>query len=186
MAELRAVDERTDTSDAGVQFISEFEGFFSEPYNDPAGFATVGFGHLLGYRPVSANDRKAIWIDGQETPGRLTKDEARRLLALELSKTYEPAVRSLFMDDGPLVGKFEQSLFDSLVSFAYNLGPGAVIPGTSGFETVGRAIQSGSRNGIADSMLLYDKAGGRSLPGLTRRRRAERRLIRTGNYSTTL
>jgi lysozyme len=185
MAELRAVDERTDTSDAGVQFISEFEGFYAEPYNDPAGFATVGFGHLLGYRPVSANDRKAIWIDGQETPGRLTQDEARRLLARELSQTYEPPVRALFLDGGPLAGKFEQSLFDALVSFAYNLGPGAVTPGTSGFETVGRAIQSGSRNGIADSLLLYDRAGGQQLPGLTRRRRAERRLIRAGNYSTT-
>lgn len=184
----RILARKTDATNAvlsknGTKFVSEFEGYFSDPYNDPAGFATVGFGHLLGYRPVNHQDRNAIWVPGQRKPGRLTVDEARELLARDISKDYAPAVRALFTD-GPLAGQFDQAFFDALVSFAYNLGTGAVRPGTAGFETVGRAIAAGDRQAIADALLLYDKAGGRALPGLTRRRKAERRLILTGNYST--
>lgn len=170
-------------STAGTKFISEFEGYFGKPYNDPAGFATVGFGHLLGYRPVNHLDERAIWVPGQRQPGRLTVDEARELLHRDITKDYAPAVRALFTD-GPLAGQFEQPFFDALVSFAFNLGTGSVRPGTVGFETVGKAIERGDRQAIADALLLYDKAGGQALPGLTRRRRAERRLILEGNYST--
>jgi lysozyme len=172
----------SDTSPAGLQFISEFEGYFSHPYNDPVGYATVGIGHLIGYRAVRPSDSKLIWVQGQKKPGQLTRAEAERLLAQDLAKDYEPAVRRLFLPGGPLAGKFEQSLFDALVSFAYNLGPGSVTPGTRGFETIGRAISAGDRKAIAEAVLLYDKAGGKALPGLTRRRRAERRLILTGDY----
>jgi GH24 family phage-related lysozyme (muramidase) len=170
-------------SPAGTKFVSDFEGYFSDPYNDPVGYATVGFGHLLGYRPVNAADRNGIWVPGQRKPGRLTVEEARELLARDISRDYAPTVRRLFID-GPLAGQFDQALFDALVSFAYNLGVGSVRPGTVGFETIGRAIERGDRKAIADAMLLYDKAGGIALPGLTRRRKAERRLILTGNYST--
>jgi len=171
-----------DTSDAGLRFISRFEGYYSQPYNDPAGYATVGYGHLLGYRPVDERDRKGIWLPGQRQPGRLTRDEARRLLAKTLSDHYEPPVRRLFAKGGYLEGKFDQALFDALVSATYNLGPGVVTPGTPGFETIGRAIQSADIGAIASALLLYDKAGGRRLLGLTRRRVAEKRLILTGLY----
>lgn len=170
-------------STAGTKFIADFEGYFSNPYNDPAGYATVGFGHLLGYRYVNGSDHSAIWVPGQRTPGRLTVEEARELLHRDITKDYAPTVRALFTD-GPLTGQFDQQFFDALVSFAYNLGTGAVRPGTVGFETVGSAIERGDRKAIADALLLYDKAGGSALPGLTRRRKAERRLILEGNYST--
>jgi len=179
---IRRAATESDTSAAGLRFIAEFEGYFSQPYNDPAGYATVGYGYLLGYRPVNEADRRGIWVSGQKTPGRLTREEADRLLASELSKRYEPPVRRLFTPGGPLAGQFEQSFFDALVSATYNLGPGVVTPGTRGFETIGRAISSGDRKAIAEALLLYDKAGGSALPGLTRRRRAERRLILTGEY----
>lgn len=181
---IKKAATESDTSAAGLRFIADFEGYYAEPYNDPAGYATVGIGHLLGYRPVNSSDRKGVWVRGQKTPGRLTREEAERLLGNDLAKSYEPAVRKLFTPGGYLHGRFDQPLFDALVSFAYNLGPGSVTPGTAGFETVGAAIRSGKRSSIADALLLYDKAGGRALPGLTRRRQAERRLILTGNYST--
>lgn len=178
----RAVTPETDTSEAGVRFISDFEGFLAVPSDELDGHATVGIGHLIHHGPVTAEDRRGIWIEGQKNPGRLTRDEAERLLARDLATRYEPAVRKLFLPGGPLEGRFEQTLFDALVSFAYNLGPGAVTPGTQGFETVGRAISAGDRKAIAEALLLYDKAGGVALPGLTRRRRAERRLILAGEY----
>lgn len=182
LRKARAVTRETDTSQAGVRFISDFEGFLAVPSDELDGHATVGIGHLIHYGPVTEADRRGVWVDGQKNPGRLTREEAERLLARDLAERFEPAVRKLFYSGGPLEGKFEQSLFDALVSATYNLGPGVVTPGTPGFETIGRAITSGNRTAIADALLLYDKAGGVALPGLTRRRRAERRLILSGEY----
>jgi lysozyme len=171
-------------SKAGLEFIAEFEGFPNDgkPYNDPVRFATVGYGHLIGYRPVKPSDYWSIWIEGQNRPGRLNKAEARALLSDDLRHDYEPAVRKLFMPGEPLEGKYTQGRYDALVSFAFNLGPGAV-QGISGFETMGRAIQAGDIRAIGDAFLLYDKAGGSALAGLTRRREAEKRLFLTGHYS---
>jgi GH24 family phage-related lysozyme (muramidase) len=172
----------SDTSEAGVRFIADFEGFLAVPSDELDGHATVGIGHLIHFGPVTEADRKGIWVEGQKQPGRLTREEAERLLARDLAQKFEPAVRELFGPGGYLEGRFEQTLFDALVSAAYNLGPGVVRPGTPGFETIGRAIQSRNRTAIADALLLYDKANGQALPGLTRRRRAERRLILAGEY----
>ena len=172
-------------SDQGVAFIAEFEGLPNggRPYNDPVGYATVGYGHLIGYRPVLEADHADIWISGQMTPGKLTRDEALKLLKQDLARKYEPAVRALFEVDGPLVNSFSQPLYDALVSFAYNLGTGS-LTGASGFETMGRAIRSGKKKKIAKAMTLYVYGGSQRLPGLVRRRNAEARLIKTGNYST--
>ena len=182
LRKARAFGPETDTSPAGVKFIADFEGFLAVPSDQLDGHATVGIGHLIHYGPITPADLTGVWIEGQKTPGRLTREEAERLLAKDLAVKFEPAVRELFEPGGYLEGKFEQTLFDALVSAAYNLGPGVVTPGTPGFETVGRAIQSRNRTAIADALLLYDKANGRALPGLTRRRRAERRLILAGEY----
>ena len=128
-------------SKSGAKFIRAFEGFSAKPYNDPAGYATVGIGHLLGYRGVTDADRRGVWIAGQNTPGQLSESEALELLRQDLRNSIEPAVRSLFIS-GPLRGKFEQPLYDALVSFAYNLGPGS-LQGSPGFETLTAALRSG-------------------------------------------
>lgn len=191
MRKLQALINRLVTvrpiSAEGLKFIADFEGFPNggRPYNDPVGYATVGYGHLIGYRRVSPGDHEAIWVPDQRRPGRLTMPEARRLLRIDLRKEYERPVRALFERGGPLHGQFSQHRLDALVSFVYNLGPGS-IAGAPGFETMRRAILAGDIAAIGDAMLLYDKAGGRALPGLTRRRRCERRLFLTGNYSTTI
>ncbi len=167
----------------GLAFIAEFEGFFPEPYNDPVGYATVGCGRLIGYRPVQASDRQGVWVQGQQAPGRLTKVEARRLLRQKIEANYEPAVRALFEPGGYLEGMWTQGRHDSLVSFAFNLGPNSV-KGVPGFETMGRAIRSRDIQAIGDAFLLYDGSAAGRLPGLTRRRQAERRMFLHGDYST--
>lgn len=153
-----------------------------KPYPDPMGYATIGYGHLIRRGPVQPSDYGSFWVSGQKSPGRLSQEEAKRLLRADLHDLFEPAVQSLFRDAGPLYGVYSPWLYDALVSFAYNLGPGAVL-GAPGFETVGSAIRGGKPREIADALLLYDKSAGIALPGLTRRRRWERRLILTGDYS---
>ena len=182
---IKQAEKVQKVSNEGVAFIAEFEGLPNggRPYNDPVGYATVGYGHLIGYRPVLEADHGDIWVPGQKTPGKLSQAEALQLLKQDLARKYEPAVRALFATNGPLEGKFDQPLYDALVSFAYNLGTGA-ISGASGFETVNAAIQAGKPKKIASAMKLYVYGGTQRLPGLVRRRNAEARLIRTGNYST--
>src|SRR3954462_14334785 len=91
-------------SKKGVVFIAGFEGFRSEPYNDPAGYATVGYGHLIRYGPVRVTDRP------------ISKRKAIRLLKKDMHKSAS-AVRKLDL-------KLTQAEFDALVSFAFNLGFG--------------------------------------------------------------
>lgn len=142
---------------AGVALIKEFEGFPYEgrPYRDAVGVWTIGYGHTEGVGPNSA---------------RLTEPQAAKLLADDLDKKYAPFVVKYLKkyDYHP-----NQNQFDALVSFCYNLGPGYFERG----RTMGDALASKDKQRIADAFLPYDKAGGRALPGLTRRRKAERALF---------
>ena len=174
-------------SDQGLQAIIQWETGGTlpndgKPYPDPMGYATIGYGHLIRRGPVHPGDFAKTWVKGQKLPGRLTPAEAKELLRQDMRDHFEPAVRGLFLDAGPLYNTYSPWLYDALVSFAYNLGAGAVL-GAPGFETVGRAIRGGNPREIADALLLYDKSAGQALPGLTRRRQWERRLILTGDYS---
>ncbi|MDO8187204.1 peptidoglycan-binding protein [Conexibacter sp. JD483] len=152
-------------SATGLDLIEQFEGFFARPYDDPAGHATVGYGHLLHLGPVTAADRAASWVARQQTPGQLTDAEARQLLRQQLAADYEPAVQALAL---PLT----QGQHDALVSFVYNVGTGALASSTG----IGRALRERRWVVAADELLRWDKAGvpPQPLPGLTRRRRAER------------
>lgn len=170
------------TSRAGVELIVEFEGFPNggAPYNDPAPgrHCTVGFGHLIHLGPCTLTDFLAVWVRGQASAGRLTRPEAMALLSQRLAQRYEPPVRSLFRRGSALAGKFNQHRFDALVSFVYNLGPGAVTCVSGGFETLCRALRSHDPASVGDALLRYSTAGGVVLPGLVRRRGAERTLFR--------
>lgn len=159
------------TSPAGVTFIKTFEGFSPRPVNIGDGVLTWGYGHTA---PL-----------GSKGPSSITEPQAAQLLAKDLARTYEPAVNALFAKNGPLYGRFAPWRYDCLVSVAYNLGTGALLPYPHpGFETLGRAIQSGSLKAIAAALPLYSNPGSIFHEGLLRRRKAEARLFLTGNYST--
>ncbi|EBG9759466.1 lysozyme, partial [Salmonella enterica] len=68
--------------------------------------------------------------------------------------------------------KLTQGQFDALVSFAYNLGAR-----TLSTSTLLRKLNAGDYAGAADEFLRWNKAGGKVLNGLTRRREAERALF---------
>lgn len=148
-------------SDKGAQFIAKFEGFNRDWYLDPAGVRTIGYGHT---GPLPAGMRAPI-----------TKLEGMRLLELDAANAAE----CILADVHPPI--FWQHRFDALVSFVFNLGCAYVDPHSG--HTIAQLLQSRSRKGVADAFLLYDRAAGQRLPGLTARRKAERRLWLYGRYS---
>lgn len=144
------------TSKAGIALIAEFEGFSSKPYLCPAKIATIGFGSTR-------------WADGravslQDEP--ITQSEAFELLAATLvgfEKTVQQAV----------VVELKQCQFDALVCLCYNIGGGNFKTST----LVKLANQGKPVEEVAAQFLRWDKAGGKPLAGLTRRREAERALF---------
>lgn len=141
-------------SSKGVALISEFEGLSLKPYQDSVGVWTIGYGHTEG---VTAHSKPLA-----------SKSAAEGLLKRDLDKKYAPYIAALRL---PL----NQNQFDALVSFVYNVGAG----GVSSTTGVGRALRAHDWHAAADHLLDWDKAGGHTLAGLTRRRRAERALFLT-------
>lgn len=98
----------------------------------------------------------------------MTEAEATKLLIEGLEK-YEAGVLSCVDVD------LQQCEFDALVSFAYNLGVNALRG-----STLLRKLNEGKYEEAADQFLRWDKAKGKVLPGLTKRRMAEREMFING------
>lgn len=138
-------------SKRGAALVMEFEGFSARPYRDSVGVWTIGYGSTAGVGPHSPP---------------VTKAQAQARLMREVDAQYGAAINSLRL---PL----NCNQFDALVSFVYNVGVGGVAPSTH----VGRSLRAREWRHAADALLAWDKAGGRPLAGLTRRRHAERALF---------
>ncbi len=150
-------------SDNGFNFLAQREGVVLHPYNDSRGYATVGVGHLIGYRPVTQQDRiNWAWLD--------TRPEALELFRNDLRLNYEPGVRRLIRV--PLT----QPQYDAIVSFTYNVGIGSATRGSGLAGSVFlRELNAGRPNG--DLMLRF-----RRPPEIIGRRQREARLFNTGHY----
>lgn len=148
------------TSNAGIDLIAKFEGFRSLPYNDPVGHCTVGYGHLIHRGNCTQSDRNE-W-------GTLTPAEGLELLRSDV-RHFERAVESLV--NVPLT----QHQFDALVSFAFNLGAGAL-----GGSTLLKYINRKRWESAAREFGKWVYADGQKLEGLVRRRREEEALFRSG------
>ena len=92
------------TSANGLQFVTDNEGVVLHPYNDVAGYLTIGVGHLIK--------------EGEEFPDHITQEQAMELLASDVER-FENAVNSYGLD-------LTQNQFDALVDFAFNCGEGAL------------------------------------------------------------
>ncbi|MEB0362125.1 lysozyme [Citrobacter freundii] len=145
------------TSEKGIKNIKDFEGCSLTAYPDPG---TGGAPWTIGYGWTHPVDGKPI------KPGMTIKQEtADRLLKTGLV-SYENDVLKMAKV------KLTQGQFDALVSFAYNVGSRALST-----STLLRKLNNGDVNGAADEFLRWNKAGGKVLNGLTRRREAERALF---------
>ncbi|HFR3118965.1 TPA: lysozyme [Enterobacter roggenkampii] len=142
------------TSEKGIALIKQFEGCKLTAYQDSVGVWTIGYGWT---QPVDGKPIRAGMTIKQET--------AERLLKTGLV-SYESDVSRLVK-----VG-MTQGQFDALVSFTYNLGPRSLST-----STLLRKLNAGDYAGAADEFLRWNKAGGKVLNGLTRRREAERALF---------
>lgn len=149
-------------SQAGIDLIKEFEGCYLKAYKDPVGVWTIGYGITNSDKSITGTTISAGLTISQKT--------ADEWLRNSLNKKYLPYV--LKYDD-----KYDwnQNELDALVSFAYNIG------------SIDQLTAKGTRSKstIASKILQYDKAGGKVLRGLTRRRRAEHDLFLKKSSSTS-
>lgn len=141
-------------SEKGIALIKTFEGCKLTAYKDSVGVWTIGYGWT---RPIDGKPvRRGMTID-QVTAERLLKTGV---------VSYENDVSRL------VKVSLTQGQFDALVSFTYNLGARALST-----STLLRKLNSGDYAGAAEEFRRWNKAGGKVLNGLTRRREAERALF---------
>ena len=142
----------TKISSKGIELIKSFEGLRLKPYLCSAKVPTIGYGNTF-----YENGKKVTLKDPE-----ITESRATELLAWSLTK-FEQYVDSYCSDD------INQNQFDALVSFCYNLGP-ANLKSSTLLKKVNTDPNDPS---IEKEFLKWNKAGGRALAGLTRRRQAE-------------
>jgi len=132
---------------AAAGLVAMWEGYRPTPYHDVGGIPTVCFGHAH-----NVEDR------------RYTRAECKALLAEDLATAYGQVTRCIHvpMTDGQAA---------ALTSATYNIGP-AVVCGS----TLQRLANAGDWTGACNQLMRWNRAGGRVVLGLTRRRAAERAM----------
>ena len=138
------------TSETGLNLIKSFEGLRLTAYRCPAGKWTIGYGHTKGVK-------KGMYISEAVATHFLIQDVQR---VESILNSYDE------------IYHWTQNEFDALASFAFNCGT----------ANLKRLLKYGTRtkSQIANAILLYNKASGRVLNGLVRRRNAERELFVKG------
>ena len=154
----------------GVQMIMRLEGTRDTVYLDAVGLPTVGVGHLLTKDELSSG--RIIAANGSIIDIRkpLSYGDIYTLLMDDLSE-YEYAINT------NITQTLNQHQFDALVSWAFNVGAGAVAR-----STLRKLLNAGNFEAVPAQLRRWDKAGGRVLRGLQNRRDAEVRMW-LGQYS---
>lgn len=146
-----------------TELCRRFEGFRSKPYICPAGVPTIGYGST--YYP---GGRKVTMADAP-----VTEPQARAMLVAELLHTYAPGVIRQCPGLLPLALMADDwRKLNAIVDFAYNLGVGRLQT-----STLRRRINAGDWQGAQTELMKWVRGGGRVLPGLVARRRAECELL---------
>lgn len=133
----------------GYMLICEFEGFSSKPYLCPAKLATIGYGNTF-YK----DGKKVTMVDKE-----ITKVEAFDMfkdIADKFAKKVSSCVKT----------PINQNQFNSLVSFAYNVGVANFMNST----LLKRVNANHNDPDIRTQFLRWDKVGTKKLSGLTKRR----------------
>ena len=142
-------------SPEGLALIKKFEGCELEAYQCSAGVWTIGYGHTKGVEEGMI----------------ITKDQAEQMLLEELVE-YEVAVEEA------VDNQLDQCMFDALVSWTYNLGPTNL-----NNSTMLKVLNAGEYDEVPAQIKRWNKAGGKVLQGLIRRREAEALLFEGKDWS---
>jgi lysozyme len=134
----------------GLELLKSFEGCKLVTYYDAVGVPTIGYG--------STGKHVRLGM-------RITKEQAEKLLIQDLRR-FEYAVNTA-CKEVPTT----QNQFDAMVCFSFNVGIGGFLK-----STVLRMHKKGNYKLAAAAFLMWCKAGGKTLKGLLRRRKAEAAL----------
>ncbi len=140
--------------EAALRLAAAFEGFSSKPYLCPAGFWTIGYGHLC------SRNAKPI-----------TKEQGRLLLIMDMRKSMLQTAKLC-----PILLTEPEHRFAAIIDFTFNLGSGRLQA-----STLRRKINERDWEEAEYQLLRWVRGGGRVLPGLVRRRKAEAALLRSGH-----
>ena len=138
----------------GLSLIKRFEGCRLKAYKCSAGVLTIGYGHTGG---VTETDT-------------ITQDDANKLLQEDVAKFEE------YVDDNVIV-ELNQGQFDALVAWTFNLGPGNLRE-----STMLKKLNKADYASVPSEMKRWNKAGGKTLDGLIRRRNAEALLFQSKEW----
>lgn len=146
---------------AGIDLIRAFEGERLTVYADPIGLPTVGVGHLV--KPA----------DSLKLGDRITPEHSMQLLRQDLRSAILSVQKMVIV---PLT----DNQFAALASFVFNLGGG-----NFSRSTLLRKLNAQDYAGASQEFAKWNKAGGRVLKGLIRRRAAEAALFRALRHQNT-
>ena len=144
------------TSSEGISLIKAFEGCKLKAYQCSANVWTIGYGHTRGITEGNT----------------CTQQEADEMLVDDV-KEFEGYVNDIVNIE------LTQSQFDALVAWTFNLGPTNLTN-----STLLKRLHDGDLADVPNQMRRWDKAGGKVLAGLTRRREAEALLFQGENWET--
>lgn len=165
-------------SHAGAELMHRYEGCRNRPYLCPAHIWTIGYGHVLYQHqirlPMMRKEGESVQIRKEfplaEGDNRVwSKDEINKLFETDVG-TFERGVLRLVPG---VVGK--QGAFDALVSFAFNAGLGNLQR-----SQIRMRANRGDWAGAAEALMDWTQGGGKVLPGLVKRREAEKALFLSG------
>jgi len=137
-----------------LALIKRFEGCRLEAYKCSANVLTIGYGHTGGVKETDT----------------ITQEEADELLEKDVLKFEE------YVEDNVIV-ELDQSQFDALVAWTFNLGPGNLRE-----STMLKKLNDSDYASVPSEMKRWNKAGGKTLDGLIRRRNAEALLFQSKEW----
>lgn len=152
--------------DDGLDVTTHYEGFEARPYDDPVGYCTIGYGHLIKRAPCDGTE-PSEW----QRPG-LSSEDGRSLLREDMGIAEKAVMRYV---ETPLT----QGQFDALCDFVFNVGTGNFRE-----STLLKEINAGRLEEGPTQLRRWVKAGGKTLKGLVDRREAEIGLYSVGMPET--
>jgi lysozyme len=141
-------------SEEGLSLIKRFEGCRLESYKCSGGVWTIGYGHT-----ENVNEGDTI-----------TQEKADKLLKSDI-ESFEVYVNYSVMVE------LDQGQFDALVAWTFNLGPGNLRE-----STMLKKLNKADYTSVPNEMKRWNKAGGKTLDGLIRRRNAEALLFQSKEW----